>query len=273
MIAHSRTVEGRDGLAAIVAQPGRAVVALDFDGTLAPIVADPSTSRADPAAITAVARLAAHVGSVLIVTGRPAKVAVELGGLEGLAPNVVVLGHYGWERWEACSGTVSSPAPLQGLDTARAELPPLLAGTGAHVEDKCLSLAVHTRQAPDPDSALQRLRQPLSDLADRCGLAVEPGRCVLELRMPGMDKGAALGAFVREREAAALLFAGDDLGDLPAFETVADLRGQGVPGVTVCSASTEVTGLRERTDVSVDGPRGMARLLDELADAVRGHGQ
>ncbi|MGM7443996.1 trehalose-phosphatase, partial [Streptomyces tunisiensis] len=42
------TQAGRDGLDALLAHPGKALIGLDFDGTLAPIVADPEQARAHP---------------------------------------------------------------------------------------------------------------------------------------------------------------------------------------------------------------------------------
>lgn len=97
---------------------------------------------------------------------------------------------------------------------------------------------------------------------------MEPGRLVLELRPPGMDKGVALLEYVREIGASAVLYGGDDLGDLPAFAAVEKLRSDGVPGLLVCSGSEEVAELRERADVVVDGPQGVVRLLRGLADRI-----
>ena len=68
-----------------------------------------------------------------------------------------------------------------------------------------------------------------------------------------------------EYDAGAVLFAGDDLGDLAAYAAVEELRAQGVPGVTVCSRSAEVTALAERADLVVDGPAGVVALLRELS--------
>jgi trehalose 6-phosphate phosphatase len=263
-----QTTEGRAGLDAILAHPTRAVIGLDFDGTLAPIVPDPMASRAAPETRAALARLAPLLGWIVIITGRPAALAADLAGLHGLAPNMTVLGHYGWEQWYGDSDRVRSPAPPPGLDQIRAELPALVAGTGARVEDKHLSVAVHTRQADDPDATFTRLREPLTELAGRYGLRVEPGRRVLELRMPGMDKGLALTRFVRERAASAVAFVGDDLGDLPAFKAVEQLRREGIPGLTVCSGSVEVPELAGHTDLTVDGPTGVADLLADLADRL-----
>ncbi|MEU1374016.1 trehalose-phosphatase [Streptomyces triculaminicus] len=268
------TAAGRDGLAALLARPERAVVALDFDGTLAAIVPDPERARAHPGAVQALARLAPRLGSAAVITGRPAGAAVRLGGFAG-APGLerlVVLGHYGAERWDAVTGTVRAPAPHPGVAAVRAELPGVLDDSGAWhgtwIEDKGRAVAVHTRRADDPERAFEALRAPLAGLAARHGLIVEPGRLVLELRPPGMDKGVALAAYVRESGAGSVLYAGDDLGDLAAFAAVEKLRAEGVPGTLVCSGSAEVTALAERADLVVDGPAGVVGLLSALADKL-----
>ncbi|MFG1707566.1 trehalose-phosphatase [Nonomuraea sp. M3C6] len=250
---------------AILSDPAGAVIGLDFDGTLSPIVPDPATAVIHPKAPAVLAELGAHVLAVAIVTGRPPATALELG--PGLAdvPGLVVLGHYGFERWEG--GRISAPPPIPGVPRAEAELPLLLDSLGLQgvwVEDKGRAVAVHTRRCADPEAALALLREPLAKLAEKHGLVVEPGRMVLELRPPGMDKGHALSLFLAERAARSVLFAGDDLGDLAAFDAV---RASGLPGVTVCSGSAEVTALAERADIVVDGPDGVMALLGELASA------
>ncbi|MEV5132687.1 trehalose-phosphatase, partial [Streptomyces sp. NPDC053705] len=63
------TQAGRDGLAALLARPDRAVVALDFDGTLADIVPDPEQSRAHPDVVPALSALAPRVAAVAVITG------------------------------------------------------------------------------------------------------------------------------------------------------------------------------------------------------------
>ncbi|MFG1701230.1 trehalose-phosphatase [Nonomuraea sp. NPDC049309] len=253
---------------AIVSDPAGAVIGLDFDGTLAPIVPDPAQAVIHPKAPGVLAELGARVRAVAIVTGRPAATALELG--PGLAdvPGLVVLGHYGFERWE--DGRISAPPPPPGVPRAEAELPLLLESLGVRgvtIEDKGRAVAVHTRRSPDPEGALEALREPLAKLAGEHGLVVEPGRMVLELRPPGMDKGQALGLFLAERAARSVMFVGDDLGDLAAFEAV---RASGLPGVTVCSGSAEVTALAERADIVVDGPDGVVALLEELVAAIGG---
>lgn len=208
-----RTPAGRDGLAALLARPERAVIALDFDGTLAPIVPDPERARAHPEAVPALAALAPKVRSVAVVTGRPAGVAVRHGGFAGVPglEHLVVLGHYGAERWDAVTGTVQAAEPHPGVAAVRAELPGFLDAIGAWrgtwIEEKGRAVAVHTRRALDPQAAFDALRGPLGELAARHGLIVEPGRLVLELRPPGVDKGVALVDYVREVGAESVLYA------------------------------------------------------------------
>ncbi|BBA97990.1 putative trehalose-6-phosphatase [Actinacidiphila reveromycinica] len=272
-----RTPEGRDGLTALLAHPERAVVALDFDGTLAPIVPDPEQARAHPGAAAALARLAPHLAAAVILTGRPAAVAVRYGGfaeVPGLE-HLVVLGHYGAERWDARSGEAHTPAAPEGVTAVRAELPGFLESVGRWpglwIEDKGgHAVAVHTRRTDDPDAAFEALRAPLGELAARHGLVVEPGRYVLELRPPGVDKGVALTGFLREAGAGSVLYAGDDLGDLAAYAAVEDLRAKGLPGLLVASAGAEETPqeVLARADLTVAGPAGVVRLLDHLADRL-----
>ncbi|MFF2957857.1 trehalose-phosphatase [Streptomyces sp. NPDC057963] len=271
------TPPGREALDAILARPDRAVVALDFDGTLADIVPDPEQARAHPGAVDALVALAPKVASIAVITGRPAGVAVRHGGFAGVRglDHLVVLGHYGAERWDAVTGTVRAPAPHPGTAAVRAELPGVLdrfgSWRGTWIEEKGQALAVHTRRAADPQAAFEALREPLGELAARHGLIVEPGRLVLELRPPGTDKGVALARYVREMDAESVLYAGDDLGDLAAYAAVEKLRTEGpdgIPGLLVCSGSAEVPELAERADLLLDGPGAVIAFLAALAERV-----
>jgi trehalose 6-phosphate phosphatase len=273
-----RTSAGADGLAAILDEPQHAVVALDFDGTLAPIVADPEQARAHPEALPVLSRLAPRLCAVAVITGRPAEAAVRHGGFGGAdnLDHLTVLGAYGAERWDAATGLIHAPPAPRGIEAVRTRLPALLeklaAPEGTWVEDKGRALAVHTRRTADPAGAFTLLREPVFALAAQHGLVVEPGRMVLELRAPGVDKGAALGEYVREVGAGAVLYAGDDLGDVAAFVAVEKLREEGVPGLLVCSgggATNEtVPELADRADLLVDGPAGVVGLLGALVDAL-----
>ncbi len=293
---------GVEGLAAIARDPRRALLAFDFDGVVSPIVDNPEQAQASPRVLRALSGIGRHVGTVAIITGRPVSFLTSREGFGELAsiPGFTVYGHYGRERWSAgeapaarasgeaaaVRGEAAAPrgeaaAPrgevvaVRGEVVAvRAELARLLERSGEYegvwLEDKGSSVAVHTRRAADPLGALAALEEPVRELALRHKLRVEPGKLVLEVRPDGVHKGDVLRDIVRERAAKAVLYAGDDLGDLSAFAAVDDLRAAGIPGTKVCSGSPEATQVAEAADIVVDGPDGVADLLESLARQIEG---
>lgn len=258
----------------LVRHPDRVLVGLDFDGTLAPIVDDPAAATIHPEAHEVLLALAVRVGAVAVVTGRPARQVLALGGLDEIGAEIgamgktlYVLGQYGNERWTSQERRVISPAPPKGLARFVADLPSLLRAAGepdAFVEQKGLAVGVHTRRLPDPQGALDRILPVVSGRARSYGLAVEPGKFVVELRAPGMDKGLAIRRLVDEVGAGGLVFAGDDLGDVEAFRAVRALAAHGVPGILVQASSPDqhrIPDLAELADLEVDGPTGVLAFL------------
>lgn len=261
-----------------VAAAAGAVVGLDFDGTLSPIVADPEQAFIHPAAPEALRALGAHVRAVVVITGRPVEVVLRLGDLEALGAQLresdtglLVFGQYGNERWAADTGDVVSPEPPAGLVDFTNALPELLAqadAPDAYVEDKGLAIGIHTRRLADPRAAFERLLPIVSEVAQRHDLAVEPGRNVIEVRAGGMTKGDVVDTVISELAPTGFLFAGDDLGDVAAFEALARHRSDGLPVLLVCAGSTEEQALADRADILVDGPDGVVDTLLGLAAEI-----
>lgn len=270
---------GEQRYAALVRVAAETVVGLDFDGTLSPIVDDPAAAHIHPDAGRVLTALAAQVRAVAVITGRPARQALDLGGLEEVGAAVdeagkdlYLFGQYGNERWSSARRRVVGPRPPAGLASFERELPRALRRADADkawIEDKGLAVAVHTRRLDDPDAAFERLLPELRDLAAAHDLVVEPGRSVIEVRSPGVHKGQAVHTLVDELGAGGFLFAGDDLGDLEAFEAVRELREGGLDTLLVCSSSEEESALVDLADVVVAGPDGVLALLEQLtADAA-----
>jgi trehalose 6-phosphate phosphatase len=276
-----RTEAGSEGLWALVAQSGTALVAVDFDGTLAPIVSQPEAARPHPRAAALLRALAESMGAVAVVTGRPAGVAAELLGFtRHEPPNLSVVGHYGLETWTAAAGVVPvagvDPSMSERIDHVRAALPSLLHDVGAprgtRIEDKGAAVAVHVRETADPHAALKLLREPLRRLADSQGVRLEPGRLVLELRPGGTDKGTALISLVQRFGARSLCYVGDDLGDIAAFDALDDLRSKGIAALGVFSGAPDEPGLADlaaRADLQLNGPDAVVAFLEALLVVVR----
>jgi trehalose 6-phosphate phosphatase len=265
---------GEQHYAAFVRAAPAAVVGLDFDGTLSPIVDDPTRAHIHPDAAQILLDLSRQVRAVAVITGRPARQALDLGGLEEVGnaigeagKELFVFGQYGNERWSSTNRRVIGPRPPHGLATFMRELPRFLrrAGAGdAFVEEKGLAVAVHTRRMADPARAVEVLHPLLRDLASSHDLVVEPGRNVVEVRSAGMHKGVVVDRLADELSAEAFCFAGDDLGDVEAFEAVTRLGKRGLPTLLVCSASDEQSVLVPMADVVVPGPDGVMDLLRQL---------
>lgn len=251
--------------------PGDTLLALDFDGTLSPIVDDPAAAVIHPGSLEALQRLGGVLGRIAIVTGRPVAQVLDLSGFEG-APGLerlVVCGQYGAERWDAQTGRLSAPTPPAAVTELSRRLPDWLAersASGVRIEEKGLAVALHTRGVAS--GALDLIAEPLGRLAHELGLHVEPGRQVIEVRAPGTDKGATLLSLVDEFAPRRVVFVGDDLGDLPAFRAVERLRAEGIDGYLVCSASAEQDALVPLSDLVLDGPDAVAAWLAGWADDV-----
>ncbi len=265
-------------LAAAPADRPHTVLALDFDGTLAPLVSDPEQSRPAPGAMSVLAGLGDAGYRVAIVTGRAPQTVARLAGLDKPADrpppglrHMVIHGHYGMQRWTSAEGLRSevSDDDIAAVDRVRVALPDLLAQhdapDGVTVEDKDVSLVVHTRRTKDPQATLEALTPALAELAEQHGLRVEPGRFVCELRPYGADKGGVMAELIAAHEAVTALYAGDDLGDLPAFAALADASGHGVRTLAVASGQQHTDPRVEAAaDLTVDGPTGVVELLRDL---------
>ena len=240
-----------------------ALVAVDFDGTLAPISPHPDDARPLPGADQVLRDVRATGATVAVVTGRSVASLLRVSSF-GSVPGIVIYGTHGAERWQA--GELRAPAPPPGLNELRLSLPGLLTSIGPDlwIEDKGLSLVIHARLTADPELALEILRAPVGQAATAAGLGVRPGKEVLEICIPGIDKGTAIRELVSEDPAGAF-YAGDDLGDLPAIHEVnAWAERSGPPTLTVAVNPRGSGPIAEQADVTVPNPQGLMSLLRQI---------
>lgn len=171
---------------------------------------------------------------------------------------------------ERRDGERRDPPVPAAVSAAAKDVGELLASwPGAYLEDKGRAVAVHTRRAEDPLGAFEALREPVAAIARRHDLVVEPGKLVWELRSTVLDKGDALRELVDEYQPTRVLMAGDDLGDLAAFEALEELRDHGAVTCALVSGSEEQRAIAEHADVLCEGPDGVAAWLTMLAERLR----
>jgi trehalose 6-phosphate phosphatase len=241
-----------------------ALVALDFDGTLAPISPHPGDARPVPGAERVLRDVRDTGATLAVVSGRSVASLLRISGF-GAIPGIVIYGTHGAERWEA--GVLRAAAAPPGLEELRARLPGLIADLvrepDVWIEDKSLSLVVHARLTAQPERVLDQLRGPVEEAAAAAGLGVRPGREVLEICLPGIDKGTAIRELIGG-DTAAVLYAGDDVGDLAAVAEVhAWAQRSGQPGCTV-AVGPAGGPLAGAADVTVPDPRALLGLLEGL---------
>jgi trehalose 6-phosphate phosphatase len=255
---------------ALAAVPAAAALVVDFDGVLAPIVDNPEASAMPPGSAASLARLAAVLGTVAVISGRPAGFLTD----RVRVPGVQLLGSYGMER--VTDGRLAlapeAQAWLPAVDEARRALAAQLGcQPGIRIEAKPASVAAHWRQAPDHGRAAAEVRQAADRAAAQTGLRVEPGKLVLELRPPiDVDKGSAVAALIAAARPSAVAYAGDDVGDIPALRVVREVGGYAL--VIDHGAETDPRLLAAADEVYLGTP-GFASWLATLATAAEATAQ
>lgn len=252
--------------------PQGALLAFDFDGTLSHMDPDPQAVSMVDKSAEAIERLADLGVKVAIISGRPIDDLLKLGRISersGFA-DATLLGQYGIERFDMATGDRRDPAPPSSIKASKAALEELVAGSpGTHLEDKGRALAIHTRQTDRPQEVFEELEKPVAMVAEEYGLVVEPGKFVWELRSSATDKGDALAELVEEYRPSLVMMAGDDLGDIAAFNFLDEVAEHtDVATCKVVSGSKEQRALADEADVECDGPDGLADWLFATADLV-----
>lgn len=195
----------------------------DVDGTLATIQERPEAVSIPQSARDALQSLAQlSEGAVALVSGRP---VTQLDALA--APlHLPLAGVHGAERRDASGTLHQQTLPAEVTRELAAQLQRALADLpGTHLENKGMAFALHYRQAPHYEHQVLHLAAELAERFPQ--LVQQPGKCVVELKPQGTDKGAAIRAFMQEAPFAGRtpVFIGDDLTDEAGFMAVNAMQG------------------------------------------------
>jgi len=257
-------------LARLRAEPGRAAILTDVDGTLAPIAERPEQAAVPPRASELLAELSRRYRLVGCISGRRAEEARRLVGVEGIA----YAGNHGLELLLPGDESARLDPSLEDRERDAADFvstlgDSALADVGLRLEDKGPIQALHWRGAVD-DRAAEARAHEIAATAGRAGLELRWGRKVLELRPAGGGgKDAAVAALLAADGVRAAVYAGDDRTDLDAFRRLRELRDGGELEAVVCVGVVSEEAppeLAEESDLRVDGPPGWLALLEGLVE-------
>lgn len=249
-----------DDLVGLFANAERSALFCDFDGTLSDVVAVPEEAVAVSGAVEALTTLAGRLHRVAIVSGRP------LAFLEQHFPaEMDLVGLYGVER--RIDGVMSVDDQVGAWSEAVADVVAAAAKgpEKMRIEDKGLSLTLHYREHPEIEDDVKAWAVLQ---AKRSGLHRRDARKSQELHPPiSTDKGTAVADLAKECGAA--VYVGDDVGDLPAFDALKRLSGDGVAVMcVVVEGQGTPRELADVADVVVSGPEVVAEALAKVARRV-----
>lgn len=244
-----------------VARTEHLLVAMDFDGTMAPIVGHADDARPLPRAAAAFAGLAVLPRTTTaLISGRA------LASLRAVASppvDTLLIGSHGAEAW---LGPGSTGLTLdEGQKALLAEVRGILAdivkeAPGTMLEDKPAGVVLHTRLAAD-DVAEDAVAAARSVLQDRKGVFLKDGKRVLETSVVNASKGEGV-TFLRQiTDATGVLFAGDDTTDEDALARLE-------PGDVGVKVGLDFTQAEYRVEAPVHVAELLEVLLQERSIAV-----
>lgn len=245
-------------LAPVTADPPNTGIFADFDGTLSEIVDDPSAAVPVEGLEAVLEALVQRYGRVGVISGRPVSFLTERLPVPGL----VLAGLYGLEIMR--DGQVTEHPSAGVWREAVADVVAAASGSGPpgmRTEPKGVSVTLHYRTRPEiADEVWSFARSQ----AQRSGLVARPARMSVELHPPvPLSKGTALAELTEGLSA--VLFVGDDVGDLEAFDQLDDLERRGCAALRCAVRSDESPlELLERADIICNGPADVRELLEAL---------
>ncbi len=237
------------------------LVAMDFDGTMAPIVGHADDARPLPRSAAAFAGLAVLPRTTTaLISGRA------LASLRAVASppvNTLLIGSHGAEAWlgPGSTGLTLEPEQKALLAEVRAVLEDIVKeAPGTMLEDKPAGVVLHTRLAPD-DVADDAVGAARSVLQERKGVFLKDGKRVLETSVVNASKGEGV-TFLRQiTGATGVLFAGDDTTDEDALARLE-------PGDVGVKVGLDFTQAQYRVEAPVHVTELLELLLQERSIAV-----
>jgi trehalose 6-phosphate phosphatase len=239
----------------------------DVDGTISWIAPTPDEAVVSPMCRRYLTALVDKLDLVAAISGRSLNEVMGMVGIEGL----VYVGNHGLEAWSRGVPEMW-PGSEQYVDTITTAIDVIKSMAnieGLFIENKGLTASIHYRNSPNTEAARSMILSAAESLTNAYNLKVTEGRMVVELR-PNIDvnKGTALKSLIHKYSLSGVIYLGDDVTDVDAFEALHD---SGVNGIAIGVSSNEAPPqLYAKADFVIHGVSEVERFLGWLVDSTGG---
>jgi len=237
----------------------------DVDGTISWIAPTPDEAVVSPMCRRYLTALIDKIDLVSVISGRSLNEVMGMVGIEGL----VYVGNHGLQMWSRGVPEMW-PGSEQYIDTITTAVNAIksMANTeGLFIENKGLTASIHYRNSPNTEAARSMILAAAESLTKAYNLQVTEGRMVVEMR-PNIDvnKGTALKSLIHKYSLSGVIYLGDDVTDVDAFEALHD---SGVNGIAIGVSSNEAPPqLYDKADFVIHGVSEVERFLGWLVDST-----
>ena len=236
----------------------------DIDGTISPLAERPGDARVSPKCLEALSILSEKLPLIAVVTGRAVADAKRMINL----PQVVYVGNHGLEEWRDGSSIILPQAArfAHRIPDAMRRIQSQVNIDGLLFENKGVTGSIHYRLTPDPDAAREEILTAVEPLSEIFDFRVTEGLMVIEIRPPiDIDKGVAVERLANSNKLTGIIYLGDDVTDIDAFQAVQRLREADVPGLALGVIHTNTDpAVKYNSDWLLRGVGEVERFLSDL---------
>ena len=241
----------------------------DVDGTISEIAPTPQAARVSPSCRRYLKALLSQLALVAAISGRPVAQVRDMVGIRGM----VYIGNHGLER--ETKNHTELPHRVRDylgiMKSVTKELSPLCSMPGVSIENKGVTVTIHYRLSPEPQTAEREILNFVKALAQAKDLGVIRGKMGINLLPPvEINKGTATLDLIREYHLQGGLYLGDDLTDIDAFVAIhTSARELNFQGLVIGITGSEMPAkLAAEADFTLKGVSDVARFLKWLTQNV-----
>ncbi|HEX3013326.1 MAG TPA: trehalose-phosphatase [Methanobacterium sp.] len=246
----------------------KTAVITDIDGTISKIVLDPDEATVSQIMKDTLKKLVNKFQLVGIVTGRNVRNAKEMLEVEGL----LYIGSHGLEYLKDdeihIEPEVEEYLPIiQKVAQNLQNEEELYNIKNILFQEKGLCFTVHYRKCEDPEETHRKILEAINEMEGIEKFKITEGRKVVEIRpKSGHDKGTILEKLIFENALEKLIYLGDDVTDVDAFNKLKELKeGDKVNGVGIVVVSEEVPDyVKENASFYVNGVEEVQKFFNWL---------